>query len=414
MADADPQDALEPDALSSPEEELTPLVAGQGEDETDVAPATVGDEQFRASIASRDWTVETLVNQMRKGRIDLSPAFQRRNAWLGNRKSRLIESILIGYPIPQIVLAENKERPGTYFVLDGKQRLLALRQFFVDADDPRDEGFDALRLEQLEVLQVLNKASIGDLEASHGGLLATLENYTIRTVVLSQWNSEDLLLSLFLRLNTGSLTLSPQELRQALIPGRFIQWLDATSGSMKPLLNLLGNSHPDRRMVDAELLLRFLAFSNSTLKYSGNLKKFLDDTSRAINESWLTSEEVMVASADSLSEALTAATSIFGPSGACRKWTDDHYERAVNRAVFDVQTYALSFPEVREKALAEPRVVEAAFQKLCGNVRFASTITSTTKTAAAFRTRHSMWRSALKRELSAEYPLPVTLNEVGS
>jgi hypothetical protein len=307
----------EPQGLA--DDELTPLVAGQTEDEADAVEGDEGAGTFKASIAAKDWTVETLVNQMRKGRIDLSPTFQRRNAWLGNRKSRLIESILIGYPIPQIVLAENRDRPGTYFVLDGKQRLLALRQFFVDPTDPRDEGFEQLQLEQLEVLSELSKLSIGDLEARHADLFATLENYTIRTVVLSGWNSERLLLSLFLRLNTGSLTLSPQELRQALIPGRFLQWIDSTSGGLQPLLQLLGNQHPDRRMVDAELLLRYLAFSKSPLQYRGNLKQFLDDTSRDMNRDWTNSEPILTDAAQQLNEALIACfiySGIAAPAGS--------------------------------------------------------------------------------------------------
>ncbi len=394
------------------EDELTPLVAGQTEDEADVVEGDEGAETFRASIAARDWTVETLVNQMRKGRIDLSPTFQRRNAWLGNRKSRLIESILIGYPIPQIVLAENRDRPGTYFVLDGKQRLLALRQFFVDPAEPRDQGFERLRLEQLEVLSELGKLTIGDLEAEHSDLFATLENYTIRTVVLSGWNSERLLLSLFLRLNTGSLTLSPQELRQALIPGPFLQWIDSTSGGLEPLLQLLGNQHPDRRMVDAELLLRFLAFSQSPLQYRGNLKQFLDDTSRQMNANWTSRAPGLLDGAQQLGEALGAAFSIFGDRGVCRKWSRDHYERAVNRAVFDVQSYSLSFPDVRSAATQQWEAVQEAFRQLCDwSQAFNNAITTTTKTPAAFRTRHRLWRDALTGVVSIDYPMPSPLEE---
>ena len=398
---------------ASEEEELTPLVQGQTEDETDVAEIDLVGVPFKASIASRDWTVETLVSQMRKGRIDLSPSFQRRNAWLGNRKSRLIESILIGYPIPQIVLAENKDRAGTYFVLDGKQRLLALRQFFADSGDERDAGFAPIALEQLEVMSELNKATIGSLENERPDLHATLENFTIRTVVLSDWNSERLLLSLFLRLNTGSLTLSPQELRQALIPGKFIEWLDAKSGSLLPLLGLLGNTHPDRRMVDTELLLRFLAFSRSTIPYRGNLKQFLDDTCRQLNSNWAAREPEMEDSALQLGAAIEAAQEIFGPQGLCRKWSTDHYERAVNRAVFDVQTYSLSFPAVRDAAISRMSAVDEAFKHLCAtSPAFIGAISSTTKTPNAFRTRHRLWQQALSSALPVDYPLPATLTEV--
>src|SRR4051812_16409015 len=127
---------------------------------------------------------------MRKERIDLSPSFQRRNAWLDNRKSKLIESICLGFPIPQIVLAEKRGAPGQYFVLDGKQRLLALRQFYFDEKDPRDEGFDPLRLTSLEVLTELNRLNVTELERDHPNMGARVDNHTMRTVVLSDWNSE--------------------------------------------------------------------------------------------------------------------------------------------------------------------------------------------------------------------------------
>jgi hypothetical protein len=399
---------------ATPEEEvLTPLVSGQAEDEADALAESDGSQrQFRTSISARDWTVETLVSQMRKGRIDLDPTFQRRNAWLGNRKSKLIESILIGYPIPQLVLAENKDRPGSYFVLDGKQRLLALRQFFVDPQDPRDAGFDALKLEQLEVMPELNKLDMNSLIDQQPDLFAALENYTIRTVVLSDWNSERLLLSLFLRLNTGSLTLSPQELRQALIPGDFIRWLDATSGGIEPLLNLLGNKNPDRRMIDAELLLRFLAFKQSPLPYRGNLKSFLDDTCRTLNRSWVNSSAASIEEAENLGKAISAGFDIFGQNGSgnCRKWSGDHYERAVNRAVFDVQTYSLSFPKVREAALANATEIEEAYCKLCdSSPAFNSAITSTTKTREAFLVRHRLWREEISRVSGESYDLPASL-----
>lgn len=83
----------------------------------------------QAVVTGTDWTVETVLSQMRRGNFDLSPKFQRRDAWDAKRKSRFIESLILQLPVPQIVLAEKKNAKGQYIVLDGKQRLLALRQF---------------------------------------------------------------------------------------------------------------------------------------------------------------------------------------------------------------------------------------------------------------------------------------------
>jgi hypothetical protein len=365
---------------------------------------------FDASVGSKDWTVETLVSQMRKGRIDLDPSFQRRNAWLGNRKSRLIESIMLGFPIPQIVLAEKPDMPGHYFVLDGKQRLLALRQFFVDPHDSRDAGFTALKLSSLEVLSELNRKDAQALERVRPDLYAALENHSIRTVVLGQWNSERLLLSLFLRLNTGSVMLSPQELRQALIPGKFIHWLDQTSGALAPMRLLLGNTHADRRMVDAELTLRHLAFATSPVAYRGNLKQFLDDTSKIYNKDWDRLQLYAEAAVAEMSTALQFGFDILGSPYLARKWSGHKFERAINRAVFDVQVYSFSLPTIRHALSGRSEAVIEAYKRLCEtDDNFMRSITTTTKTADAFITRHHGWMRVVSDVCGETYPLPAAL-----
>jgi hypothetical protein len=397
-----------------------PLVPNQGEDESDFADSSVG---FKASIGGKDWTVETLVSQMRKGRIDLDPSFQRRNAWLANRKSKLIESIMLGFPVPQIVLAEKRDKPGHYFVLDGKQRLLALRQFFVDPSDDRDSGFESLKLSGLEVLAEHNRKNATQLDESAPELYAQTENHSIRTVVLSNWNSERLLLSLFLRLNTGSVALSPQELRQALINGQFINWLDAESGQLPALRSLLNNSNPDRRMVDAELTLRHLSFSLSPYDYKGNLKDFLDNSSRYFNDNWGTIETDANGALAEFSLALEAGESIFGAGVFCRKWSQSEpsdtgnagqvvgkYERALNRAVFDVQAYSLSLAPVRQAMVPHGEAILAEYRNRCAtDENFVRAISATTKTADAFITRHRVWSSIVKNHTGVDYELPQPL-----
>lgn len=408
LADTDPfawDETLEPSV---------DLVPEQGEDESDLTGDT---SDFSAAVSSTDWTVETLVSQMRKGRIDLDPSFQRRNAWLDNRKSKLIESIMLGFPIPQIVLAEKPDAKGNFFVLDGKQRLLALRQFFVDRDDHRDDQFNPLKLSGLEVLTELNQLSLADLEAQHPDVVPTIENHSIRTVVLGSWSSERMLLSLFLRLNTGSVPLSPQELRQALIHGEFIKWLDEASGNSTAIRRLLNNSHPDRRMVDAELLLRHLAFSLSPLRYRGNLKEFLDQTSRYFNTQWDTVRQPLTDELEALDEAITFGLNLFGDGQFARKWSQPaqgapKFERALNRAVLDVQAFSFAVPEVRAAAQEHGEAILDGYKQLClTNASFVRAISATTKTAEAFTTRHRAWRDLIMSTTGTSYELPTPLTK---
>src|SRR5262249_40040090 len=145
------------------------------------------------------------------------------------------------------VLAERLERPGHFFVIDGKQRLLALRQFYAGLAEATDEGFEPLHLTGLTILEELKGSDLGDVQTKRADLFDAFENHTIRTVVIRNWEVEDFLYTLFLRLNTGSVPLSPQELRQALVPGPFVDFVDVASGESPGLRFLLGNRGPDRR-----------------------------------------------------------------------------------------------------------------------------------------------------------------------
>src|SRR5690348_9039922 len=83
----------------------------------------------KAVVTGTDWTADTILKQLEKGNISLDPIFQRRDAWSDKRKSKFIESLILGLPVPQIVLAESQEVKGKFLVIDGKQRLLTLQRF---------------------------------------------------------------------------------------------------------------------------------------------------------------------------------------------------------------------------------------------------------------------------------------------
>jgi hypothetical protein len=178
----------------------------EGAEETDEAdPSRISE----AVVYYSDWTAETVVDQLRRSNIELTPRFQRRDAWSRARKSRLNESLILGLPVPQIVLAEQQNERGRYLVLDGKQRLLTLLQFWGLGDGPHNE----FALSALEVREDLHGMRYGQLEMDPQWSrdVAALQNQTIRTVVIRNWPGPSFLNLVFLRLNTGSVRLSPQE-----------------------------------------------------------------------------------------------------------------------------------------------------------------------------------------------------------
>lgn len=347
----------------------------------------------QAVVFATDWTAETILLQLEKGNIYLDPGYQRRDAWRPDRKSRFIESLLLGLPIPQLVLAESKGRKGSYIVIDGKQRLLSLRQF---AAKPEDQ-YKPLALSGLSVLTKLNGLTLHDMESDPllRSEVSSFQNQPIRTVVLRNWPNEDFLYLVFLRLNTGSVQLSPQELRQALHPGAFVSFTVERSAESKGLQKFLRIHTPDFRMRDVELLVRFYAFRNYIEHYTGNLKWFMDTTCQSLNEGWSESQGMLKAQADEMEKAIEATFEIFGDDNAFRKWDGEKYQARRNRAVFDIMVYYFSSAHIREHALERRAEVIVAYKALCGNPEFVRTLETTTKSLTAVQYRLTTWGNAL-------------------
>jgi len=382
-------------------EEFAP-VGGESEDDLQgLDPKTLSE----AVVFATDWTAETILRQLERGNIYMNPKYQRRDAWRSAIKSRFIESLILGLPVPPLVLAEAKGKRGSYIVIDGKQRLLTIRQF---AARPDDSIYPQLKLKGLEIRPSLNGKSMSDLESDPAGKsdLDGFQNQTIRTVVLRNWPNDSFLHLVFLRLNTGTVQLSPQELRQALSPGPFVDFTVEYSGSSVGLRRLLKAREPDFRMRDVELLVRFYAFQNFLNSYNGNLKTFLDNTCTRLNQNWDTSQTSLKHQAEEFEEAMEATFTIFGDH-ACRKSDGQGYETRLNRAVFDIMMYFFAKREIREAAVRHATAVEEEFKRICSTEGdFLKSIESTTKSIPATQIRLTIWAEALSRITGQQVELP--------
>lgn len=357
------------------------------------------------TVTGTDWTTETIVRQMEKGNIMLDPDFQRRDAWTPTKKSRFIESLLMGFPIPQIILAEQKGKKGKFLVIDGKQRLLSLQQFMrEDAKQP-----STLKLCGLEVKKELNgKTYRKMLDENLDYEIDALSNQPIRTVVVRNWPSVEILYLIFLRLNTGSVKLSPQELRQALYPGEFVSFANkaaSSSEAIKRILKLKGNKL-DFRMRDVEIFIRYMAFRFFAEDYSGSMQSFLDNTCNRLNREWNTKQSEIIQAATDLGEAENCVRSIFG-NDSFSKYKDFSYEGKTNRAVMDVMLYYFSNKEIRSLALQHSIDIKSAFEKMCStDQRFMNAIEQTTKSMSSVCYRFNKWAEVLSACISIHISSP--------
>lgn len=362
------------------------LPDSQQEDEGDLSENISFKE---AIVMNTDWTIDTLNNQITKGNIDLQPSFQRRSAWDDIRKSKLIESMIVGIPVPSIVLAENKERKGRFIVIDGKQRLVSINDFY-------KEGF---KLKKLEIRPDLNNKSYSELPEEDREFL---DNNTFRSTLIRNWVDDDFLYTIFYRLNSGSLALSPQELRKALIGGSLLNYIEDYLLSSDSFKKVFGEKL-DKRMRDSELVLRFISYELHVKEYAGNLKAFLDSLVTEFESDWDNKKATVDLLLKRLDLAIDTTYEIFGKN-AFKKWTaEGRYEKTINRAVFDAVARFFGEQHVADAAIANKESLIEVYKNTCINPDFKNAVEKTTKTRDSVDTRINLWGYDLANALGMQY-----------
>lgn len=360
-------------------------------------------------VYSRDWTIQTIIDQIEQGNIELNPGFQRRNAWNDNKRSKLIESILIGYPVPEIVLAEDKNRKKSFIVIDGKQRLLTIAGFvnnakykYWDAKTPSIKGDSRFR-----------GKSYNDI-SSDPEIRRVFENSSLRCTVISNYSSDDELYDIFYRLNAASTPLATQELRQALYRGEFSNYLIRITDEDNPIRRVMKLTEADKRLRDVEVLLRLISFLQSANEYKGNLLKFLDSTMSDYNRKWSEQEANIEESTKQIFDTISLLKDIFGDFDKVgRKYKEGQIEQRFNRVLLEVEVFYfrhLLGHELRSEDNA--RFIDS-FMKLCdSDSQFMSSLEGSTKNIENYRVRYSKFWNIFTESYPAigqiENPFPMS------
>jgi len=253
-------------------------------------------EEYDILSSPNDWNLLTLVNYMESGAIKI-PRFQRNFVWDMKKASKLIESLLLGLPVPQLFLYERAK--NEFLVIDGQQRLLSI-YFYFKGRFPRPTARGALGLIMKESNRLdaaalddnlmfqdfrltLRQSGNGRASRFDGKKYTQLEEYrstldlrTLRNVVVKQVSpaGQASMFEIFNRLNTGGVNLNPQEIRTSLY----------RSDLMDSVLNLnvetvwrelIGKPSPDGRMADVEILVRSLALATKR-PYSSPMTAFVN------------------------------------------------------------------------------------------------------------------------------------------
>jgi hypothetical protein len=355
------------------------------------------DKIYETVLWSTDWTVETINASLSRDSFDLDPSFQRRNAWNSVQKSRLIESLIFNLPIPQIVLAESKIKRGSFIVVDGKQRLITIKEFFDNNSNFKLSGLNNKSLNGMDKNKLLET-----FPEYYNNLLV----YTIRSVIIKNWPSENFLYTIFFRLNTGSLQLSPQELRKSLKPGNFLNFIDAFASKSKIVRDLIGKKEPDPRMKDLDLILRFVAFNINFKNYKGNYKEFIDGICDIYNNDWnnkkINLDKILI----QMEDTIKISIQIFGKERVFRREGHKRTESRINRALFDVIMYFFSRIDHKLLILNDKEIKNKVTALTKDNNEFISSISLATNGLSETKTRFEIFGNMLNTITGISVEIP--------
>ena len=321
-----------------------------------------------------DYNLASLASLVTSQSIDLSPRYQRRHRWKGQRQSQLIESFLMNVPVPPIFL--NEDAYGKYSVIDGKQRLQAIHEFLRGR----------LRLQGLKVFTEVNNKTFDDLPSELQAVIQT--RAVLRAVIVLRQSDTDIKFEVFRRLNTGGVRLNPQEIRNSTYPGPLNDLILELSES-QTFRRLLGvkderSSAIVREMRDAEFVLRYFTFADTYATFTGGMMRQMDR--------FMAANQHMDASGlgklrERFLRTLSLVEAAFG-AHAFRRWSPERatWRDQVVASLFDAEMFGVE-GGVADDLRSRQDAIIAGVQHLFSDADFRKSIDAATNTPALFRAR---------------------------
>lgn len=227
--------------------------------------------RYDISSYGADYTVDSLVKRLNDSNIFIPP-FQRDYVWNQAEASRLIESLLLGLPIPGVFLAREQDSNKLY-VIDGQQRLKSIQFFLSGFFNPsKDDRYKKI-FKLIKVQERFDGRTYLDLEESDK---VKLNDSIIHATIIKQEtpsNDNTSIYHVFERLNTGGRKLTPQEIRSAIYIGKLNELIYELN-EYPSWRELFGKK--SIRLKDQELILRFFALYYDFSSYQKPLNEFLN------------------------------------------------------------------------------------------------------------------------------------------
>lgn len=248
------------------------------EDEQDDVPFV----EFDISVSPADPTLELLANKVNQNDI-IVPFYQRKYVWKIEQASRLIESFLMGLPVPQVFLYVNDD--DQLEIIDGQQRIMSVNYFFEGYfGEPDAQGRRQIfKLKGLSERSEYNGRTFAELSTRDQ---RRLRNTSLRAIHIKQLKPSlrnDSVFHIFERLNTGGTQLKPQEIRNAVYRGNIVDELRKLNDNAQ-WRSILGITTSDKNQKDVEIILRLFSLYRVWQNYEKPMLKYLNSMMSANKE----------------------------------------------------------------------------------------------------------------------------------
>ena len=328
----------------------------------------------------------------------LIPKYQRLpNLWSDTKKSRFIESLMLGLPIPLFYFDEGETKK--WYVVDGLQRMSTLEHFILGIGTI-GKNKDKFKLKNLEYLTDYNEKTWEELPRF---IKRSINTNQVTINLISKGTPDEVKYTIFSRINQGDVPLKPQEIRTALFQGYRIDFLEKLISKETEIGKLFhkvtGNSIKSKRQEDLDFISRFIAFYLQDFSnYEPDMDRFVTTGTKLIPESNNEQEKII----DDLKKALDLTWSVFEEDSFRKRVNLDTGRRPINKSIFDVLSSVfakLEKPLVDLLILNEKefRIHFIEFQK--SNLKFWNAISTGTATKESVLNRNREFKEFLNKFL---------------
>jgi hypothetical protein len=328
-------------------------------------------------------SLDTIFSRIKHKEIDLNTKFQRNlNLWSSTIMSRLMESVMVRFPLPAFYFdASDDDR---WLVVDGLQRLYTFKRFVIDCDKRyRDHPDDKpLKLTGMEFLVDYEGMTFKELPHT---MKRRIKESQITTYLIKPGTPDSVKYSIFYRINTGGLTLNPQEIRHALNQDGHANTFLETISELQLFKDIVKVS--PKRMHDKELVLRHMAFRLTPYTaYKPTMKSFLNETMKKLNT---VSPKELEKLEQQFISSLVLSRELFGSHVFSKSLNNPMETAKLNRGLFEALTVLFAQLSEEKKSVLRQfkQRFKERFSELLSDRYFDRVISSNTTNSTAVKQR---------------------------